>query len=128
MRLLSITVGGAVLIAAGLAAPASGHEDATGDGMTVSPRVANPGDRVRLDAPGCERAESTAFAEPARLSGVSGTARLKPTLGAGTYPVVADCEGRRASAYLTVSTKRSWPSLLPSALNPQMARATQDDH
>ncbi|MEW2358153.1 hypothetical protein [Spirillospora sp. NPDC029432] len=124
MRLLSFTVVGAAVIAAGLAAPASGAEDVPGDGMTVTPGVARPGERVRVSTPGCKgRAESIAFTEGARLGG-RGTARLKRSIGAGTYTVVAECGGRQVSARLTVSTERSWPSLLPGALNPQMARAT----
>jgi hypothetical protein len=128
LRLLSFAVVGAAVIAAGFAAPASGEEDAAGDGMSVSPQNAQPGERIRLSAPGCKArtAESTAFAEAARLRRGTGTARLKRSIGAGTYTVVAACGTHQVSGRLTVSTERSWPSLLPGALNPQMARATQD--
>ncbi|MFI0352456.1 hypothetical protein [Actinomadura sp. 9N407] len=126
MRLLSFTVVGVAVIAAGFAAPASGDEGAVGDGMSVSPQVAHPGERVRLRAPGCKgSAESTAFAVGVRLKDGAGTAKLERSIGAGTYTVVADCGTRQVSGRLSVSTERSWPSLLPGALNPQMARATQ---
>ncbi|XVQ11939.1 hypothetical protein ACQP1W_04970 [Spirillospora sp. CA-255316] len=130
MRLLSVTVVGAVLVAAGLAAPASGEEGA-GDEVRVEPQVARPGSRVKVVSPKCQggrhAAESTAFSESARLSKRTGRVHLKRAIGAGTYPVVVRCGDRVYSGRLTVSTERSWPSLLPGALNPQMAR-TQGEH
>ncbi|MFC5752172.1 hypothetical protein [Actinomadura rugatobispora] len=128
MRLLSVTAVGAIVVAAGLAAPASGEEAAAGDGVRVEPQVARPGTRVKVVAPKCGRAvESTAFTEAARLSGRTGRVHLKRGIGAGTYPVVVQCGDRAYMGRLTVSTERSWPSLLPGALNPQMARA-QGEH
>ncbi|GAA2456618.1 hypothetical protein GCM10010191_90050 [Actinomadura vinacea] len=130
MRLLSITVVGAAVVAAGLAAPVSSEAGADGTAVRVEPQVARPGTRVKVVVPGCtggrRAAESAAFAESARLKGRSGRVDLKHGIGAGTYPVTAHCGGRTYAGRLTVSTERSWPSLLPGALNPQMARAQGD--
>ncbi|MFF5264201.1 hypothetical protein ACFY4C_35175 [Actinomadura viridis] len=131
MRLLSITAVGTALIAAGLAAPASGEESAAG-GMWLSPEVAHPGERVRVRVPACAagtgEAGSPAFAARAGLAEGTATAQVRRTAGASTYTVTASCGGRTFTGRLVVSTERSWPSLLPGALNLQMARATQDDH
>jgi hypothetical protein len=126
LRLLSVTVVGAVLMAAGLVSPASGEEDGAGDGVRVEPQVARPGGRVKVVSPKCaggrHTAESTAFSESVRLAKRTGRVHLKRAIGAGTYPVTVRCGDRVHSGRLTVSTERSWPSLLPGALNPQMAR------
>lgn len=140
MRLLTFAAVGAALVAAGLVAPVSveeGPEPASlelgppGDEMRFGPQVARPGQRVRIEvlgcAPGRHRIESRAFTHgQARLAGRTGTVELKRVLGAGTYPVVAHCGEREVTGRLAVSTERSWPSLLPGALSPQLSRAA--DH
>jgi len=130
LRLLTVTAVGVALVAAGLATPASG-EDGAGGGVRVEPEGARPGTRVKVVSPGCgsgrQVADSPAFAEPSRPFTRSGRARLKRGIGTGTYPVVVRCGDRAYSGRLTVSTERSWPSLLPGALNLQMAR-TQNGH
>jgi hypothetical protein len=130
LRLLGVFLVGVTLVGAGLAAPASVEQGAAGEEMRFGPQVARPGQRVRIDVPSCpageHKVESQALAGTARLEGRAGTADLKPEIGDGTYTVVVQCRSRRVTGRLEVSTERSWPSLLPSALNPQMARAAGD--
>ncbi len=126
MRLLSFTVMGAALIAAGLAAPVSVEQGEAGDAMRFGPAL--PGGRVRIEVPACaaDRVESAAFAGEVRLGGRSGTAALKPEIRPGSYLVIAHCGSRTVTGRLPVSEERPWPSLLPGALNYQMARLSGD--
>ncbi|MFG1998840.1 hypothetical protein ACGFNU_06790 [Spirillospora sp. NPDC048911] len=128
MRLLSLSAMGTALIGAGLVAPAVGEATAGGaNGVKTTPSVARPGQRVDLTVPGCSVgrtrhwAASKAFVNDVTLGGKAdsghGTATVKRDMASGTYDIVAHCDGRKISGRLKISTKRSWPSLVPTGLN-----------
>ncbi|MFC6879822.1 MULTISPECIES: hypothetical protein [Actinomadura] len=142
MRVLSVTVLGAGLVAAGLACPMNG-EAKTRDAhaMGVQPGVAHPGQRVEITARGCGAGEkagpkrhwaaSPAFADDVTLDADgskdgkpadgSGTAEVKKGTAEGTYPVVAHCGSRQIKGHVKVSTKPSWPVMLPADITPRPA-------
>ncbi|WP_067489012.1 hypothetical protein [Actinomadura hibisca] len=133
MRLLSITALGAALVTAGLVAPAAGEATASASKhVTVAPKVAQPGQRVELRVPGCavgaqrHWASSPAFAGNVTLGGMAdfgtGVATLKKDVRPGSYTVTAHCGPRTVTGKVKVSTRRSWPTLLPTPLNPEANR------
>ncbi|NDU77299.1 hypothetical protein GWI34_32465 [Actinomadura sp. DSM 109109] len=113
MRLVSVTVLGTALVAAGMLAPATGQATAGGDGgVSVEPRAARPGERVRLSVPGCAGrvdASSGAFAGRA----VDGAAVVRRDAAPSTYPVVAHCGSRRVTGEVQVAGRVAWPDLVP---------------
>ncbi|WP_141580406.1 hypothetical protein [Actinomadura sp. WMMA1423] len=114
MRLLSVTVLGTALVAAGMLAPATGQATATGNGpVSVEPRAVRPGERVRLTMPGCAgsvAASSEAFDGRA----VDGAAVVKRDAPPSTYPVVAHCGSRKVTGEVRVAGRVAWPDLAPS--------------
>ncbi|MDL4821229.1 hypothetical protein [Actinomadura opuntiae] len=122
MRLLSVTVLGSALVAAGLLAPATGQATtkATGrGGVAIEPGVARAGDTVSVSAPGCgggrHRASSEAFGRQVRLDGSRGTAVIDDDAKPGTYLVRVRCGSRTASGTVRVAGRLAWPALLPGA-------------
>lgn len=127
MRLLSVTVLGAALVAAGLAVPATG-EATSGDRnkIAVQPKVARPGQRVDLSVPRCpvgpqrHWAASPAFTRQVTLEGKAdrghGTATINRNIKPGTYQIVAHCGTRSVTGEIRISTKLAWPAILPTAL------------
>lgn len=112
MRLVSVTVLGTALVAAGMLAPGAG--EATGqDAVLVEPDVARPGQRVEISVPRCadrrRQVTSEAFARAA-----DGTAIVRREAEPGTYTVVARCEGRAVTGQFAVAGRLSWPTLLPT--------------
>ncbi|GAA4314285.1 hypothetical protein ACFQY7_35075 [Actinomadura luteofluorescens] len=111
MRLLSVTVLGTALVAAGMLAPATGQ--ASGDGpVSVEPRAARPGERVRLSVPGCAgrvAAGSEAFTGRA----VGGAAVVRRDAAPGTYPVAVRCGSRKVTGEVRVAGRGAWPALVP---------------
>ncbi|MES9539113.1 MULTISPECIES: hypothetical protein [unclassified Actinomadura] len=113
MRLLSVTVLGTALVAAGMLAPATGEATATGRSpVSVEPRAVRPGERVRLAVPGCTgrvTARSEAFAGRA----VDGAAVVRRDAPPSTYPVVARCGSRTVIGEVRVAGRVAWPDLAP---------------
>jgi hypothetical protein len=114
LRLVSVTVLGTALIAAGMLAPATGEATATKqDGVTVEPGMVRPGERVRLSVPGCTgtpAARSEAFTGPA----VNGAAVVKPDATPSAYPIVAQCGSRKVTGEVRVAGRLAWPDILPA--------------
>ncbi|MBO2460500.1 hypothetical protein [Actinomadura violacea] len=122
MRLLSVTVLGTALVAAGLLAPAAGQATTSGkDGLTVRPGTVRAGQKVELSVPGCgpgrHRASSDAFDERALLDGTGGTAEIKDGARPDTYRVSVDCGGRTVTGKVRVAGRLAWPALLPDLRN-----------
>lgn len=113
MRLLSVTVLGTALVAAGMLAPATGQATAGGDSpVSVEPRAVRPGERVRLSVPGCAdrvAAGSEAFAGRA----VDGAAAVRRDATPGTYPVAVRCGSRKVTGEVRVAGRVAWPDLVP---------------
>ncbi|MGI5165426.1 hypothetical protein ACQEU3_13810 [Spirillospora sp. CA-253888] len=135
MRLLSFAALGAALATAGLVVPTAGEATAAASKrVAVSPKTAQPGQRVELRVPGCavgaqrHWATSPAFTGKVVLGGKAdfgtGVATLKKGLRAGSYAVTAHCGPRTVTGKVKVSTRRSWPTLLPTPLNPEATRST----
>ncbi|MCP9952877.1 hypothetical protein [Actinomadura madurae] len=111
MRLVSVTVLGTALIAAGMLAPATG-EATDQDGVAVKPGMVRPGEQVRLSVPGCVgdvAARSEAFAGRT----VNGIAIVRRDATPSTYPVEARCGARRVTGEVQVAGRVAWPDLLP---------------
>ncbi|GAA1795491.1 hypothetical protein [Actinomadura chokoriensis] len=117
MRLVTVTVLGSALVAAGMLAPATGEATATGrHDVAVEPGMVRPGDRVRVEVPGCAgraRVVSEAFTGRA----VGGTATVKQDVAPSTYAVVAHCGSRTVTGEVRVAGRLAWPDLLPSGRN-----------
>lgn len=122
MRLVTVSLLGTTLIAAGMLAPvtgpatgrATGHGDETGRGdVAVEPGMVRPGERVRVSVPGCAgkaRVVSEAFTGRA----VDGAATVKPDAAPSEYAVVARCGSRKATGEVRVAGRLLWPDLLPA--------------
>lgn len=111
MRLLSVTVLGTALVAAGMLAPATGR--ASGDGaVSVRPDTARPGERVRVSTAGCGSAPAGSEVFAGRS--VRGVARLRPDAVPGTYRVVARCGPRVATGRVRVAGRVGWPDPPPT--------------
>ncbi|MEU5993550.1 hypothetical protein ABZ806_31655 [Spirillospora sp. NPDC047418] len=114
MRLVTVTVLGTALVAAGMLAPATGEATATGrHGVVLEPGMVRPGERVRVEVPGCAgrvRVVSEAFTGRA----VGGTATVKQDVAPSTYAVVAHCGSRKVTGEVRVAGRLAWPDLLPS--------------
>ncbi|QFG23809.1 hypothetical protein [Actinomadura sp. WMMB 499] len=114
--MLSVTVLGGVLIAAGLAVPAAG-EATTGarGGVTVDPGMARPGDEVKVSVPGCSAGtvSSPAF-ERVRLDEGAGSAIVRTGTESGTHTVRVRCGDRAFSGEFRVTSRLTWPPLLPA--------------
>ncbi|MWA02029.1 hypothetical protein F8568_016945 [Actinomadura sp. LD22] len=120
MRLLSVTVLGSALVAAGLLAPAAGEATTSGhDGLTVRPGTTRAGDKIELSVSGCgpgrHWASSDVFDGRAQLDGQDGTAVLKDDAKPGTYTVRVRCGSRTASGKVRVAGRPAWPTLLPGS-------------
>ncbi|MBD2898626.1 hypothetical protein amrb99_75980 [Actinomadura sp. RB99] len=120
LRLLSVTMLGSALIAAGLLAPATGEATTSGqDGLTVRPGVTRAGEKVALSVPKCgpgrHWASSDVFDGRARLDGRDGTAVLKADARPGTYTVRVHCGSHSASGKVRVAGRLAWPTLLPGS-------------
>ncbi|MEV5825783.1 hypothetical protein AB0L25_09425 [Spirillospora sp. NPDC052242] len=114
--MLSVTVLGGALIAAGLAVPAAG-EATTGErgGVTVDPGMARPGDEVQVSVPGCDAGtvSSPAFARVRLHEGV-GSVVVRKGVESGTHTVRVRCDGRTFSGAFRVTGRLTWPPLLPT--------------
>ncbi|MFA1542308.1 hypothetical protein [Actinomadura monticuli] len=113
MRIVTVSLLGTTLIAAGMLAPATGQATSTGHGgIAVEPGTVRPGERVRVSVPGCAgaRVASEVFAGRA----VDGTATVKPDATPSTYAVVAHCGSRKLTGEVRVAGRLAWPDLLPS--------------
>ncbi|MFV2177713.1 hypothetical protein ACFHW2_14925 [Actinomadura sp. LOL_016] len=116
MRVLSVTVLGAALIAAGLAVPAAGEATTGGHGgVTVEPGMARPGDEVTVSVPECAAGtvSSPAF-ERVRLDDGAGSVIVRKGTESGTHRVRVRCEGRTYSGAFRVTSRLTWPPLLPA--------------
>ncbi|WP_433474806.1 hypothetical protein ACQPZP_39905 [Spirillospora sp. CA-142024] len=112
MRLVSVTVLGTALIAAGMLTPATG-EATDQDEVAVKPGMARPGEQVRLSVPGCAgdvAARSEAFAGRT----VDGTATVRRDATPSTYPVEARCGSRKVTGEVRVAGRVAWPDILPT--------------
>ncbi|QKG22720.1 hypothetical protein [Actinomadura verrucosospora] len=122
MRLLSVTVLGTALVAAGLLAPAAGEATTSQqDGLTVRPGTVRAGQKVELSVPGCgpgrHRASSDAFDGRALLDDSDGTATIKDGVRPDTYRVSVDCGRRKVTGKVRVAGRLGWPALLPDLRN-----------
>ncbi|OLT20296.1 hypothetical protein BJF79_16285 [Actinomadura sp. CNU-125] len=107
---------GGALIAAGLAVPAAGEATTGGHGgVTVEPGMARPGDEVKVSVPGCEAGavSSPAFAR-ARLAGGAASVIVRTGTESGTHTVRVRCDGRTFSGAFRVTSRLTWPPLLPT--------------
>ncbi|MFD0904121.1 hypothetical protein [Actinomadura sediminis] len=114
--MLSVTVLGAALIAAGLAVPAAGEATTGGHGgVTVDPGMARQGDEVRVSVPGCRAGtvSSPAFAS-VRLDEGVGSAVVREGVESGTHTVRVRCGDRAFSGAFRVTSRLTWPPLLPA--------------
>jgi hypothetical protein len=118
LRLVTVTVLGSALVAAGMLAPATGEATPGRHGVAVEPGMVRPGERVRVEVPGCAgraRVVSEAFTGRA----VGGTATVKQDVAPSTYAVVAHCGSRTVTGEVRVAGRVAWPDLLPSSRNHQ---------
>ena len=118
MRLVTVTVLGSALVAAGMLAPATGEAPPGRDGVAVKPGMVRPGEHVRVEVPGCAgraRVVSEAFTGRA----VDGTATVKQDVAPSTYAVVAHCGSRKVTGEVRVAGRGAWPDLLPISRNHQ---------
>ncbi|NKZ02612.1 hypothetical protein [Actinomadura latina] len=117
MRLVTVSLLGTALIAAGMLAPATGEAKATRhDDVAVQPAMVRPGERVRVSVPGCAgraRVVSEAFTRRA----ADGAAIVKPDAAPSTYAVVAHCGSRTVTGEVRVAGRVAWPDLLPPRLD-----------
>ncbi|TYK47093.1 hypothetical protein [Actinomadura decatromicini] len=116
MRLVSVTVLGSALVAAGMLAPGTGEATATHhDEVRVRPDVARPGERVEVSSPRCadrtREVTSEAFARPV----VRGTATVREDTEPGAYTVTARCGRLSVKGQLRVAGRLVWPTLLSTA-------------
>ncbi|MES9602360.1 hypothetical protein [Actinomadura sp. NPDC000929] len=113
MRLLSVTVLGTALVAAGMLAPATGRATAHGDGpVSVEPAAARPGERIRLSVPGC-RGTVAATSEAFAARAVDHSTVVRRDAAPGSYPVVVRCGSRRVTGKVRVAGRVAWPDLVP---------------
>lgn len=111
MRLVTVSVLGTALVAAGMLAPAAG--EATGHGgVAVEPGMVRPGERVRVSVPGCAgaRVESEVFTGRA----VDGAATVKADAVPGEYAVAARCGSRKVTGEVRVAGRVGWPDIVPT--------------
>ncbi|MBE1531645.1 hypothetical protein [Actinomadura algeriensis] len=114
--MLSVTVLGGALIAAGLAVPAAGEATTGGHGgVTLEPGMARPGDEVKVSVPGCGAGTVTspAFARVRLDEGVASVA-VRAGTESGTHTVRVQCDGRTFTGAFRVTSRLTWPPLLPS--------------
>ncbi|GAA3061696.1 hypothetical protein GCM10020000_51170 [Streptomyces olivoverticillatus] len=127
----------AVAVCAGPAHASDGPATMSGT-IELTPVTSRPGAEVQLRVSGCrsERATATseAFVSDARLAkdsaGLFAEATIRKTVGAGTYPVVVNCDGYNATALgrLTVVTDgRELPETQP-ATDVRDARPARGEH
>ena len=130
MRLRNVVVLGTALVAAGLVTPATA---AGANKIAVSPDNPRPGERVEVRVHGCPDGQgrhwagSPAFTSRVALDDKHGTAIVARDVRPGVYDVVARCGSRTITGDFTVSTKRSWPALLPTPLNAQVVHTPHLD-
>ncbi|TYB48710.1 hypothetical protein [Actinomadura chibensis] len=116
MRLVSVTVLGSALVAAGMLAPGTGEANATHhDEVRVRPEVARPGERVEVTAPRCadtgREVTSEAFDGPV----ANGTATVRENTEPGAYTVTARCGRVSVKGQFRVAGRLVWPTLLTTA-------------
>lgn len=116
MRLVSVTVLGSALVAAGMMAPGTGEATATRhEEVRVKPDVALPGERVEVSVPRClhrrHEVTSEAFDGPTE----NGTATVRQKTEPGTYTVTAHCGRGFAKGRFRVGGRLVWPTLLTTS-------------
>ncbi|MEU8340398.1 hypothetical protein SAMN05443665_1002305 [Actinomadura meyerae] len=113
MRLVTVSVLGTALVAAGMLAPATG--EATGHGgVVVEPGMVRPGERVRVSAPECAGGAARIESEVFTGRAVRGAATVKADAVPGEYAVAARCGARKVTGEVRVAGRVGWPEILPA--------------